>query len=257
MIKLKNVSLRRNGKEILKPIDWQVNQGEHWAIMGLNGSGKTSLLNIIKAYHWPTTGEVELLGEKFGEANLPKLQKRIGWVSSLLKTRINPYEPVEKIILSGLFSSIGLYQNYGTAEEEQVEEMMRMLSIEHLQGQPYNRCSQGQQQIVLIARALVSKPDLLILDEPCNGLDIFATELVLTTIQKMIQTPNGPNILFVTHHTDQIIVEMENVLLLKNGEVFAKGKTNDLLTEEVLGQYYNEPVEVMPLKNGRYLVYLD
>lgn len=257
MIDMTGVSYRKQGKQILENINWQVNKGQHWVLMGLNGSGKTSLLNILSGNSWPTTGSVTVLGEKFGQTNIPALKKRIGWVSSILTTRLNLYEQVEKIILSGIFSSIGIYQDYGQKEIDQVDQVMALLNIEKLKGHPYNQCSQGQQQLVLIARALVAQPDLLILDEACNGLDLFATEIILDSIRRLSQLDNGPTIIFVTHHADQIIPQIENILLLKDGQIFQQGKTQDVLTKEVLKSFYDQEVQVLTLSNGRPLVYLD
>lgn len=257
MIDVVEVSYLRQGKQILEKINWQVTAGQHWVLMGLNGSGKTTLLNIISANSWPSTGSVTVLGEKFGKSNIPALKKKIGWVSSILTTRINVYEKVERIILSGIFSSIGIYEDYGKDEEERVDQLMELLKIDQLKGQQYNYCSQGQQQLVLLARALVAQPDLLILDEACNGLDLFATEIILETIRRLSQLEDGPTIIFVTHHADQIIPEIENILLLKDGKVFQKGKTQDILKEEVLQNFYGQAVQIMPLTNGRSLVYLN
>ena len=134
MIHLNNVSFVRQGKTILEDINWQVKPGEHWVMMGLNGSGKTSILNIIQGQNWPTTGKVDILDETFGKTSIPNLQKRIGWVGSTLNTRINHYQTVEKIILSGIFSSIGVYQKYTETDLQAVDQMMKNLDIYDLKG---------------------------------------------------------------------------------------------------------------------------
>ncbi len=256
MIQLKDVDFIRNGNYILKDINWQVKKGQHWAMMGLNGSGKSSILNLIHGLTWPSEGELTVLGEKFGQTSIPNLQKRIGWVGSALNTRLNQYEKVEKLILSGLYNSIGLYQNYGQDELDQVDQVMERLEISQLKGKIYHHCSQGEQQFVLIARALISQPELLILDEACNGLDLFATEKLLTTIAKLIESDQAPTIIFVTHHAEQVLPQFDHSLLLKDGQVFDQGLTTDILTTEALSQFYDAPVAVHSLTNGRYLVHV-
>lgn len=256
MINLQNVSLIRDQKEILKDIDWRVKPGEHWALMGLNGSGKSTLLNIISGQLWPTTGSVEVLGERFGQTKLPQLKKRIGWVSSALNTKLNQYDTVERIILSGLFHSIGIYQKYGEEELGHVDAVMERLNILALKGRKFHTCSQGEQQMVLIARSLISDPELLILDEPCNGLDLFASEKLLQQIEQLTREENAPTILYVTHHIHEITPMFSHILLLKSGRSFQQGRIEDILTTDHLSAFYDHDVEVIQTKQQRYHVYV-
>ena len=184
MININNVSVKRAEKEILKSVSWSVEKGEHWCLLGLNGSGKTTLLNIINGYIWPTKGEVEVLSRKFGETNLSELRKEIGWVSSSLQQRFRDDDTVVEMILSGKFASIGLYEQVEQKDMNQAIELMKLLNCEDLQNQAYGTLSQGERQRVLIARALMASPKLLILDEPCTGLDIMAREQLLQLIAK-------------------------------------------------------------------------
>lgn len=256
MIELNNVSFVRQGRTILEAIDWQIKPGEHWVMMGLNGSGKTSILNIIQGQNWPTTGSVKILGETFGKTSIPNLQKRIGWVGSTLNTRINHYQAVEKIILSGIFSTIGVYQKYTESDLEAVDQVMKNLDIYDLKGKKYSECSQGQQQFILIARSLINQPELLILDEPCNGLDLFATEKLLHKTVELIGRESGPTIIFVTHHAEQIMPEFDHTLLLKDGRIFEQGSTQDILNVDKLTAFYDQPVNVVNLDNDRFLVHV-
>lgn len=173
-IELNNVTWRREQKTVLTGVDWTVQQGEHWAVLGLNGSGKTTILNMINGYIWPTSGTVSVLGNLFGRVDLRELRKSIGWVSSSLQERIRPSESTLDVVISGKHASIGLYQKVDEADQEQAEQLMKDFHCIHLLGRTYETCSQGEKQKLLIARALMASPRLLILDEACNGLDFLS-----------------------------------------------------------------------------------
>lgn len=257
MIILENVSFMRQNKQILNDIDLHVKAGQHWVLMGLNGSGKSTLLSIVSGQNWPTTGQVQVLGETFGQTRMPDLKKRMGWVGSTLNTRINQYDTVERIVLSGMFASIGIYQDYTPDDLADVQQVLSSLNISHLSPKKYLECSQGQQQMVLIARALVAIPELLILDEPCNGLDLFATEQILALIQALIQDDASPTIIFVTHHISQIIPEFSHCLLLKDGNIYQQGPTKKLLNTATLSDFYDQDVTVIETERQRYIAYID
>lgn len=251
----KNVSFIRDKKTLLNNVNWKVDVSENWAILGLNGAGKTLLLQLICGYLWPSSGRLEVLGQIFGEASIPELQRRIGWVSTALQYRMKNWETAEKIVLSGKFASIGLYQSYTEAELEHAKQILIDAGGESLIGKRYDVLSQGERQLVLISRALMTNPELLILDEPCNGLDLFAREKLLTQIQQIANQDEHPTLLYVTHHTEEILPCFNHLMLLKDGEIFAKGKQEELFGEEKLADFYAEPIQIIPLKNERFAVY--
>lgn len=255
MIRLEDVTVIRNGNVILKDIDWKVAPGEHWSILGLNGSGKTSLLNVVNGYLYPTSGTVEVLGQLFGKTNIPDLRKEIGFISSSLKGQLKPYDSVLSIVLSGKFASIGLYEAVEEKDVEQARFFMKLLNCEHLEDSQYDILSQGQQQRVLIARALMANPKILILDEPCNGLDVIAREELLEYIHKLSEQDNCPMLIYVTHHVEEILPCFSHTLLLKNGEIFSKGLSKDLLTEESLTEFYGRQVSVQQQQNRNWLMF--
>ena len=253
MISVENLSVYRNKKPLLQKINWRINSGEHWCILGLNGSGKTTLLNVINGYMFPSEGKVEVLGEKFGETNLPELRKKIGWVSSSIQQQILENESVLRIVLSGKFASVGLYEAVEEEDLHLAAHYMKLLKCEHLQNESYGVLSQGERQRALIARALMAQPKLLILDEPCTGLDMIAREELLQFIEKLALEPDGPTLIFVTHHVEEILPCFSHTLLLRQGEVYNQGPTKELLTQSVLTSFFDCPLTVQTEQNRTWI----
>ncbi len=244
IITLENVCWRRSGEEILKDINWTVNANEHWAILGLNGSGKTSVLNIVTGYNYPTSGKVKVLDTEFGKASLPEMRKKIGYVSSSLGrfAQTMNREMTENIIVSGKYASFGLYQEITDEDREKAEGILNSLRLSYLKGKRYDLLSQGEQRRVLIGRALMARPDLLILDEPCSGLDVLAREDVLDMAEKVAK--QSCHLLYVTHHIEEITNAITHVLLIRDGKLVAGGPKKEVLTDEVLTDTYKIPVKV-------------
>ncbi|MCP3747597.1 ABC transporter ATP-binding protein [Paenibacillus sp. A3M_27_13] len=253
VIELNNVSWKRDNRTILDQINWQVAEGEHWAVLGLNGSGKTTMLNMINGYIWPTTGSVGVLGHTFGDVDLRELRKSIGWVSSSLQERINGSQRTQDVVISGKFASIGLYDQTTDTDYEQAVQLMTQLGCAHLVDRLYQGCSQGEKQKVLIARALMASPKLLILDEACNGLDFFSREALLDSVRQLSESPASPNLLYVTHHIEEILPMYTHTILIRRGTVFAKGKTTDILSSETLSAFFETPVQVEWRQNRAWL----
>lgn len=243
-IELNKVSWIRNGNYILKDIDWRVQSGQHWAIVGLNGSGKTTLLDLINGYIWPTSGEINVCGQRYGSVDLREQRKLIGWVSSSLQEKIYLSDNAEDVVLSGKFASIGLYDNPEEQHIEQAHILLEEMGCGSLIGRPFGVLSQGEKQKILIARALINCPKLLILDEPYTGLDLFAREQVLAAVDYIARCKDGPTLLFVTHHIEEILPVFTHTLLLRRGKVFLTGKTQDVITSENLSRFFESAVEV-------------
>lgn len=253
MISVKNVSLQRNNKNILRNVTWSVHKGEHWCILGLNGSGKTTLLNVINGYTWPNEGNVSVLGHLFGETNLPELRKEIGWVNAAFQQQFKDNDLVLEVVLSGKFASVGLYEQVKQSDLEQALHFLTVMDCLELKGQKYGTLSQGERQRVLIARALMAEPKLLILDEPCNGLDLLAREYLLHYIEKVADDANGPTLIYVTHHVEEILPCFTHTLLMREGEVFSSGTTKEQLTEEKLSSFFERPVSIQTQQNRIWL----
>ncbi|WP_018665312.1 ABC transporter ATP-binding protein [Heyndrickxia acidiproducens] len=244
VIELTGVSWVREGKKLLSDINWRIKKGENWAILGLNGSGKTTLLKMINGYIWPTTGRIQVLGKTFGKTSLPELRKSIGWVSSSLQEKIPETQLAQHVVISGKHASIGLYEQISTEDVEKASFYMEKLSCLSLMDRPFEQCSQGERQKLLIARALMAEPRILILDEPCNGLDLFAREILLSSIEELAGNPDGPTLLYVTHHPEEILPAFDHTMLLRHGEVFGQGKTPGMIEKNRLSQFFEHDVEV-------------
>jgi len=255
VIDLHHVSWQRKDRWVLREVNWQVRSGEHWCLFGMNGSGKTTLLNIINGYIWPTEGTVKVLGQSFGQVDLRELRRQIGWVSSSLQAKLHGEDRVEEIVLSGRFASIGLYDQVTDQERTAARELLAVMGCLPLADRAYLTLSQGEQQRVLIARALMARPRLLILDEPCSGLDLLGREQLLATIEQLAKRPDAPTLIYVTHHLEEVLPCFSHTMLLRDGQVFQTGPTEELLQPEVLSDFLGQPVEVQRWQQ-RYWVML-
>lgn len=253
IFKITNGQFRIDGQTILNEINFEIKQGEQWAILGLNGSGKTSLLNIISAYQFPSSGEVELLGETFGKTYMPDLRKRIGLISNSLERFSDYYrnQKIEDVVLSGKYSSFGIYETVEAEDYIEVDELLQQFSIQNYKGKPFHQLSEGEKRRVLIARAMMSQPEVLILDEPCSGLDLQSREQFLQSLEYVIE--RGTHLIYVTHHLEEILPFMTHVLLLKEGKIVAKGTKEEMITAKWLSETMNVPVEVQYVNNRPYV----
>ncbi|WP_040205076.1 ABC transporter ATP-binding protein [Neobacillus jeddahensis] len=254
VVQLEGISLIREGKWILQDINWQINKGENWVLFGLNGSGKTAILNLLNAYYFPTKGKITVLGLEFGRTYLgEKLRKQIGFVSSSLQEKFYPSDNSFEVVLSGAYASIGLYDTPTDEMRQKAIHLLEDLGCVSYANRNYHTLSQGEKQRVLIARALMADPSLLILDEPTNGLDFIAREQMLDSIETITNTEGAPTIIYVTHHVEEILPSFTKTLLLKNGQVFAEGNTKEMISNDQLSDYFNLPVRVI-WENGRPLL---
>jgi iron complex transport system ATP-binding protein len=254
LIEMKNVALTKNQKTIVRNIDWLVEEGQHWAILGMNGAGKTTLLNLVCGYLYPSDGSIKLFGKTFGQFPLNELRKEIGWVSASFseKMKHHPYDTAYEMVLSGKYASIGLYEQPDEKDLARASELIAYLGIEKNKNQTFQSLSQGEKQRVLIGRALMASPRLLILDEPCAGLDFLSKAQLLHTIENMASAQKT-TILYVTHQIDEILPIFTRSLLLREGEVFSRGPTKEQLTSENLSAFCKSPVGVSE-SNNRYFL---
>lgn len=252
MLIIKNTSWIKNGKALLKEIDWSVGVGEHWAMIGLNGSGKTSLINLIGGYEWPTKGQIDVLGYRFGQCDLREVRKEIGHVSPMIDRMLHPSDTVFDVVLSGYFASFGLYEQVSDEVKQLAQQAIKCMGMEALADKTYGILSQGERKKAQIARALINQPKLLILDEPCSGLDIQARENFLSELNTLVSGQWKCNMIYVTHHIEEILPFISHVLLMKEGQVSAAGRKEEILTSHRLSEVFNIPLEVSWYKQRPY-----
>jgi iron complex transport system ATP-binding protein len=253
-LELRNVSYVSDGKLILQSIDWTVQPGEHWAMLGPNGCGKTTLLKLACGYLWPNAGgEIYRNGKAL--ANLPELRKSIGWVTATLAAQIPEREMVLRTVVSGKFAQIGYIEGFGgEANKRDYRMAHRFLEEMHcgqLRHQEFGTLSQGEQQKVLIARARMTRPYLILLDEPCAGMDPGARENFLATLHALGKHKTIPALIFVTHHIEEILPLFKKTLVLRDGRVLHAGDTRRVLQRGILKELYGVSLTLTKRK-GRY-----
>jgi iron complex transport system ATP-binding protein len=245
------LGITRDGTRILDGITWSVRKGEHWVILGANGSGKTSLLAALTGYLTPTTGEVEVLGQRYGASDWRELRRAVGIVSSAIRQMMQDEEPALDSVISGKFAMIDFWGKASARDRAEARRILRQVECEYLAARPWRVLSQGERQRVLIGRALMAHPRLLILDEPCAGLDPVSREHFLQFIHRLGRRRNSPALVFVTHHVEEIMPVFSHVLLLKNGRVLASGAREEVLKSRNLGKTFGASVRLNRTA-GRY-----
>ncbi len=256
IIDVKNVSIIRNSIYLLKDVNWTIKEGEHWAILGLNGAGKTTLLNMLNGYIFPTEGQLKVLGKPVGGYDMRKLRKSIGWVSSSIQEKFHDYSSALDIVMSGKFATVDLYDEITEDDRNFAQVCLDRLNITELANREYRTFSQGEKQRVLIARGLMANPELLILDEPCTGLDLIAREQLLEIIRNLSDDKNAPTLIYVTHHTEEILPTFSHTLLLRRGQVHSAGNTDEILNKENLSDFFETPI-ICEKSGERILLHLD
>ncbi len=236
--------IARERKVILRRLDWRVESGQHWVILGPNGSGKSSLLAALTGYFAPTSGSVAVLGEVFGRSDWRDLRRRVGLVGPAVASLIEPSEPALHIVAGGLDGVINLWRRPKPAALSVARKLLRQLKVSGVAGRPWGHLSQGERQRVLIARALASAPALLILDEPCAGLDPLARRDFLMLLNELPRRLPGVSIVLITHHVEEIVPAFTHALLLRDGQKLAAGPLREVLTSKQLTALWAKKVRL-------------
>ncbi|MDH4408775.1 MAG: ATP-binding cassette domain-containing protein [Verrucomicrobiales bacterium] len=261
VFEMENVSVQRNGRKILGEINLTVERDQHWVILGGNGSGKTSLLNVLMGYLTPTTGDVHLRGREdavnSASQSWDDWRKRIGFVSSSISQLIDPGETALEIVLSGRHAMVNYWQHGddNPAEIRAAEKVLEKVNASSLRDQLWATMSQGERQRVLIGRALMSqKMEILVLDEPCAGLDPVAREHFLQFVEELTAKGSFRSLLLVTHHVEEIIPAITHALVLKEGQVIAQGEKRRALNSFSLSEAFGAELKLRS-RLGRYRLY--
>jgi len=252
ILELSDISVRRGDRVILGPLNWQVLEGERWVILGPNGAGKTTLLQICSSLIHPTTGEINILGEKLGKVDVFELRTRIGLTSSALVEQLPPDELVMDVVLTAAYAMLGRWQEkYDLWDESRAMALLTALGVRELGERLFGSLSEGEKKRVQIARALMADPELLLLDEPASSLDLGGREDLLRRIKSLSKDPLAPATVIVTHHIEEIPVGTTHALLLREGAVVAQGEVASVITDQNLTQAYGLAITVQT-EGGRF-----
>lgn len=252
ILELSDISVRRGDRIILGPLNWQVLEGERWVILGPNGAGKTTLLQICSSLIHPTTGEINILGEKLGKVDVFELRTRIGLTSSALVEQFPPDELVMDVVLTAAYAMLGRWQEkYDLWDESRAMALLTALGVRELGERLFGSLSEGEKKRVQIARALMADPELLLLDEPASSLDLGGREDLLRRIESLSKDPLAPATVIVTHHIEEIPVGTTHALLLREGAVVAQGEVASVIIDQNLTQAYGLAITVQT-EGGRF-----
>jgi len=251
VLAVEGLRIQRGKTTILEDIHWRVRRGEHWVVLGANGSGKTSLLSALTGYLTPTAGELFVLGRRYGRSDWRELRKQIGLVSSSIRQMMANDEPALETVISGKYAMIDLWGRQTATDRTQALRILNQIECRHLADRLWLVLSQGERQRVLIGRALMAKPRLLILDEPCAGLDPAAREHFLHFIQQLGERKNSPTLIFVTHHVEEIMPIFSNALILKAGRSLVCGQKTAVLNSNWLSRAFDTAIRLKRAA-GRY-----
>ena len=251
VLEVAHLRVERGPGVILHDVSWRVDRGQHWAILGPNGSGKTSLLRALTAYLTPTRGTIDLLGRRFGRADWRELRKHVGLVTAAVHSLIPPGEPALETVLSGKAAQLDFWGPIHRRDRRRAQGILRLVGAGRLAGRAWDLLSQGERQRILVGRALMARPRLLILDEPCAGLDPVAREHFLQFLDRLARRPGAPTLVLVTHHLEEIVPACSHVLVLRAGRVAAAGPKRAVLTAAVLGAAFGTRVR-LATHDGRW-----
>ncbi|HEX7321370.1 MAG TPA: ABC transporter ATP-binding protein [Mycobacterium sp.] len=252
LIDFDGVALRRGERVLVGPVDWAVELDERWVIIGPNGAGKTSLLRIAAATEHPSSGAAWVLGERLGRVDTAELRARVGLSSAALAQRIPDDEIVRDLVVSAGYAVLGRWrERYDDVDHHRAVDILESLGAEHLADRRYGTLSEGERKRVLIARALMTDPELLLLDEPAAGLDLGGREELVARLTDLAADPDAPAIVLVTHHVEEIPPGFSHCLLLSEGQVVAAGLLPDVLTAENLSMAFGQSIS-LDVIDGRY-----
>jgi iron complex transport system ATP-binding protein len=249
---LRGVSVVRGSNRLLGEVDLDVRSGERWVILGPNGAGKTTLLQVLAARMHPTAGTVDLLGDRVGTVDVFDLRPRIGLSSAVLADALPARERVHDVVVTASYAVLGrARESYDEIDIARADELLAALGADHLADRPFGTLSEGERKRVQIARALMTDPELMLLDEPAAGLDLGGREDLVARLAQIATDPTAPTLVVVTHHVEEIPPGFTHVMLLRGGQVVASGPLEPTLTAEALSATFGLPLALVHIR-GRY-----
>ena len=252
VLEFADVVVRRNARNIVDHVDWTVTDDQRWVVLGPNGAGKTTVLQLAATLLHPTSGTVTVLDEQLGRTDVFELRPRIGFASSAMAKRVPPEETVLDVVLTAAFSVLGRWnEEYETIDERRARRVLGEWKLDQLAERTFGTLSDGEQKRVQIARAVMTDPELLLLDEPAASLDLGAREELLGLLGGYAQAPTTPAMVMVTHHVEEIPLGFTHVLLLRDGGVVAAGPIDETLTAQNLSDTFGMPI-ALSSDGGRF-----
>ena len=253
VVELREVSIVRSGATLLDGITWTVEEDERWVIIGPNGAGKTTLLQVVAAQYHPTRGTATILDETLGAVDVFELRPRIGVASAALADRIPKSERVADVVVSAAYAGMGRWrEDYDEADHARARDLMSQLRVGHLADRTFGTLSEGERKRVQIARALMTDPELLLLDEPAAGLDLAGREALVDTLSDLCEDEHAPATVLVTHHVEEIPRGITHALLIKQAKVVAAGPIETTLTGPLLSATFDLDLAVTH-DDGRWI----
>jgi iron complex transport system ATP-binding protein len=245
VITVERATVMRGGNHLIRDISWEVELDERWVILGPNGAGETTLLNLASGRMHPTRGRVHVLGERLGRVDLAELRTRIGLASAGLAETLPPDEAALDVVLTASWSVVGRYrEKYDELDAGRARALLAQFGVGHLASRRFGTLSEGERKRTLIARALMTDPELLLLDEPAAGLDLGAREDLVRRLSDLALDPDAPALVLVTHHVEEIPPGFTHGLLLRDGEVVAAGLLEETLTSDNLSKTFDIPLKL-------------
>jgi iron complex transport system ATP-binding protein len=253
VVDLAGVTIVRGGSTLVDDITWRVDETDRWVVIGPNGAGKTTLLQVLAAQIHPTSGVAGLLGEVLGTVDVFELRPRIGLTSAALAERIPRAERVHDVVVSASYAVLGRWrEEYDGLDHQRATELLAQMRIDSLADRTFGTLSEGERKRVQIARALMTDPELLLLDEPAAGLDLAGREALVRTLSELALDEYAPATVLVTHHVEEIPEGITHALLLRGGRVVAVGELRDTLTADNLSATFDMPLELSE-SDGRWV----
>ncbi|MDO8391745.1 MAG: ATP-binding cassette domain-containing protein [Actinomycetota bacterium] len=250
---LSRVSFVRDARVILAPLTWQVRDTERWLVLGANGSGKTTLLRIASLYEHPSTGTVEVLGERLGRTDVRRLRQRVGYLSAALSAQIRPELRCLDVVMTARYAALEpWWHRYTTADEARALECLDRMGVAWAAQRSLGTVSSGEQQRVLLARTLMNEPGVVLLDEPSARLDLAGREQLVQALSELTLDATAPPLVLVTHHLDEVPPGMTHVLMLRDGEVVARGPIDTALRAAALSECFGLPLHLERRPDGRF-----